>query len=490
MGNHGPHVVAIVVLSYQVGWTHPQTFAALNVQPFRLLDWNVTVQEWEQQYAKHNVIRPTLWKTATDFDPLPWTRLALKQHCGDNKLLRLDRKGCRTDLAMENQEACHDVSVRDPKYVGESWGGLVSADLSTLNISTVADLLNAQDAAANNNDPHIVLFDAPLRHYCPKLQQHVKVPKYFGRDYLLLKEWYKDLMKQSNHANHQAASFSLDFMAAQKKHNWPSIIVSKQGGGTFLHADGHTSRFWATQLSGRKRWRVFDVVDGHKLLHPNVTYEFYPRLFELDAFDPDFQMYPELNGTIVYEAITEPGDTILIPEGWPHQVQNLQDSVLTSGNFFDQHALRTAMKYESGFRSQLPQLYDAFFMPLEAILNDQDDNLSFTFVLLRNRYLHFEKAVPGSVVKWVDLFGECIDSDWDVLGWTPLQVAVVFDYRVVVDYLLQTGHADVRAKARDGHTTAFDLAKRFGRKELLNRLEEAQQQNECSAFLQKQSSCA
>lgn len=421
--------------------------SALNVQPFRRLG-NIPVAEFEKKYSSPGHALPTIFSkelTADTFVAQQWTRESLRDVCGNYPLLQPRKNDCRETGVMEEQRTCHDVKYSNKRYVGSTWGGMVPADLRDIAASTVGELLDAQDKGYAEYGQQIALFDAPLQHHCPDLMDAIRVPKYFGRDYLLLQQTVRD-----------------EGLAVPTGTRWPSIIVSKQGGGSFLHADAHTSRFWAQQLSGRKRWRVFDVADSWKLVHRNVPYHFYPTIFDVDAFDPDFEQFPNLNGSTVYEAVTEPGETVFIPEGWPHQVINLEDSVLTSVNFFDEHALQTATASKKNFDKQCPILFAAFFMPLDPFTMPTEDNIRFHDFFDRNRSLKYE-PVPQTVIEWVKEGGKtAIDGEWDAVGLPALHVAVYFEFASVVQYLLTVGGGDVNAPSRVGKT-ALDCAELHGR---------------------------
>jgi len=316
-----------------------------------------------------------------------------------------------------------------------------------LRLKTVRDVLTIQDRSPLGHE--IVLFDAPLLHHCPSLKESVRVPKYFPRDYYLLIDWL-------NGKNPK------DFR------NWPSIIISKKGGGTYLHADSGMTRFWAQQLSGRKRWRVFPLSESHKLYPTPHMHYYYPIVFEVDAFQPDFIKYPKLKGATVYETITEPGDVIFIPEGWAHQVENLEDSVLTSMNFLDNHAIQTAINHLPSFQHVYnPELFASFFMPLDNPIHhrdNQEEDIEFDDYFA-SRLLNRETAVPTSVQKWVEESGAtAIDTEWDAEGLPALHVSVYYNFFVVVDYLIQAG-ADVNVRSRDG-MTALDFAELTERRQM------------------------
>jgi len=188
----------------------------------------------------------------------------------------------------------------------------------------------------------------------------------------------------------------------------------------------------------------------------------------MDAFHPDFEKYPEADGVTVYETITEPGDLIFIPEGWAHQVENLEDSVITSMNFLDNHAIETAERHlpHSFHHAYNPELFAAFFFPLDnpvPVGGTDDDgdgdgvNIEFDDYFAQ-RFLHLETTVPASVRDWVEqeqgggATTAHIDTEWDVEGLPALHVAVFYDYFVVLQYLIEIGGADVNAPSRNGMT--------------------------------------
>jgi Cupin-like domain len=415
-----------------------------DVRPIqRLVGSAVSVADF---YGNNHDRAPAVFTNATQIDPTQWTRRNLYRFCGDTVLMQPHKNPqlCSTDdnsnssSSSSNRSpgqnpACHHVRIVHTDLVGQTWGGTTVADITKLRFRTVRDVLTVQDRSPLGYE--IVLFDAPLLHHCPSLKDTVHVPKYFPRDYYL----FVDRLLGKDPA---------------KTRNWPSIIVSKKGGGTFLHADSGMTRFWAQQLSGRKRWRVFPLADSYDKLYPTQhMHYYYPILFHVDAFDPNFTAHPKFRSATVYETITEPGDLIYIPEGWAHQVQNLEDSVLTSMNFLDARAVETAnlhLPYNLHSRHN-PELFSAFFFPLDLPKHD-GANLSFEQYFAQ-RFLDNETSVPESVLRWVEIGGTAaIDSEWDARGLAALHVAVSYNYYVVLDYLITECGANANALSQTGWT--------------------------------------
>jgi len=238
---------------------------SFDVRPFRRLG-NIPVDEFESKYAGSQTALPTIFSNTTGdvFRAQDWTRQNLYKQCGSTPLLQPNRgPHCRDDpVSAKKNPNCHHVRIVHESLRGRTWGGTTVANLNELVLETVHDLLTIQDRSPLGYE--IVLFDAPILHHCPGLKDRVRVPKYFPRDYYLLIDW-------------------LNGNDPRETRNWPSIIVSKKGGGTFLHADSGMTRFWAQQLSGRKRWRVFPLEASHRLAaassSPQHLHYYYPVLF-------------------------------------------------------------------------------------------------------------------------------------------------------------------------------------------------------------------
>lgn len=431
----------------------PHGGPSFDVRPFRVLG-NISVAEFEANYAGSGVALPTLFKDATRdvFRPHDWTRRNLYKRCGSAPLVQPHRKPeCQDEATAKKNPSCHHVRIVHENFRGKTWGGTHIADLKDdlPSLKTVKDVLELQDRSPLGHE--VVLFDAPLLHHCPSLQHRVRVPKYFPRDYYLLLDWWM---------GHDP----------RETRNWPSIIVSKKGGGTYLHADSGMTRFWAQQLSGRKRWRVFPLRESHNLAPSPHLHYYYPIIFELDAFHPDFYKYPDANGVVVYEQITEPGDLIFIPEGWAHQVENLEDSVITSMNFLDNHAIETATRElpYSLHHTHNVELFSAFFFPLDNPVHantDHGENIVFD-AYFSQRFLAHETEIPQSVIEWVKMGGAtAIDMERDTWQLPALHVAVYFNYFCVLQFLIEVGGANVNVEATD-RVTALDFAEWTGRWEM------------------------
>ncbi|KAK9816935.1 hypothetical protein WJX72_007187 [[Myrmecia] bisecta] len=116
------------------------------------------------------------------------------------------------------------------------------------------------------------------------------------------------------------------------------VYLGPKGTWTPLHADVLRSYSWSTNVCGRKRWL---------LLPPQHTHLLYDRFGREMA--PDFglgpetacadvlQQFPNLEraAQLVIECIQEPGDTIFVPSGWHHTVENLADTLSINHNWLN-----------------------------------------------------------------------------------------------------------------------------------------------------------
>eukprot|EP00891_Asterochloris_glomerata_P005699 jgi/Astpho2/5699/e_gw1.00079.71.1_t len=134
-----------------------------------------------------------------------------------------------------------------------------------------------------------------------------KLPHYFREDWL------------NSFCDHKAAAVCGSEGAVRGQQPEPSQIASSdyrfvylgpKGSWTALHADVLSSYSWSSQICGRKRWRLLAPKHTHLLL---------------DTF-----------GSCTLW-LQEPGETIFVPSGWHHTVENLDDSLSINHNWLNAH---------------------------------------------------------------------------------------------------------------------------------------------------------
>ena len=96
------------------------------------------------------------------------------------------------------------------------------------------------------------------------------------------------------------------------------------GARTALHRDAYPGM--SAHMIGRKRWLLFspDQVD---LCYPEAgTVEAFQRC-RVDPIQPNLKAHPRFAEARVIDAVIEPGEILLVPVGWFHDVTALDPAV-------------------------------------------------------------------------------------------------------------------------------------------------------------------
>lgn len=107
----------------------------------------------------------------------------------------------------------------------------------------------------------------------------------------------------------------------QKALTW--IFLGLAGSGIACHSDRLGQHVASAQIHGRKRWWLHPPGDG-------------PYLYrgEVDLAAPDLRIHPLYeNASPVRECTLEPGEVLILPDGWWHQTRALSDSISLSHDF-------------------------------------------------------------------------------------------------------------------------------------------------------------
>ncbi len=135
-----------------------------------------------------------------------------------------------------------------------------------------------------------------FRTVAPALMEGLMILEYFAGD------WLQDLEEE-----------------ARPDLLW--IFLGPGDSGLFMHVDiGHTAA-WNVQLSGRKSWVLFSPGQERWLYDGNV-----------DAFNPNLQMYPDFAKTDPIRCEVGPGECIYAPSGWWHQTRNVDAGMAITAN--------------------------------------------------------------------------------------------------------------------------------------------------------------
>ena len=235
-------------------------------------------------------------------------------------------------------EICGDVRVRMTRTGGSSdeWAGLKFAQGEAFLLHEVlqTNFFEGMEESVYG------LFDFSLPEGCPALlDEQFIVPKYIAQD-----------LMQNVHP-----SYSLYYRDA-----WPSLFRGRRGSRGKLHKDAAGTSFWMYQIEGRKEWRLLSFGKG------NPTATKWPESLNLFNNEP-----------IIYNAVLSPGEMIIVPGNFPHQVLNVDDSLSLAGNVISAFELDSA-KREVGMDVQgMPEYYLQLLQHLlynESIVNKETDS--------------------------------------------------------------------------------------------------------------------
>jgi hypothetical protein len=401
---------------------------SLLIRPIRRLR-DVSVEEFHEEHSPAEKAVPIVFEDLmpSTFDPNDWTREAIMEECGHIPLIDPDEEDCTNLTKAVAEEDCHQVRYVNASLFGKEWAGMMVANLTEWNLTTLGDVLELQDRPEGR---HLYLHDGSLSYICPPAVQRIRVPKYIPFDYRMLDN-------------------DPDTVGEKELEHWPDIFISKKGTGSPLHCDADMSRFYFQLLAGRKLWRVMPPSEYWRAA-PTDAEDYYPSKFEADLMDVDFDKFPDMDGALVYEAILDPGDVIFVPESWAHQVLNLEDSIATSMNFVDYHGapahIRNLLdekgpKFE---RSHFYRLMNSYLTPLDAPDRDMEEGDDGNYAIdewLQQHHFYL-LDVPEAVEDFVEYrskFRNGLNTYRTSDGFPALHLAIMSNFEAVVEYLLENG---------------------------------------------------
>ena len=140
-----------------------------------------------------------------------------------------------------------------------------------------------------------------------------------------------------------------------KRPPWRWILVGPRRSGTGLHVDPLYTNAWVTVLQGRKRWMLFPPSTPRRLIgiikddnnnngennvddratgpqDVNVSHQTASVVWFQEYYDVVTSAeWPERYRPV--EVLQDPGETVFVPNGWPHLVLNLELTVAVTHNY-------------------------------------------------------------------------------------------------------------------------------------------------------------
>lgn len=111
------------------------------------------------------------------------------------------------------------------------------------------------------------------------------------------------------------------------------ILIGPRRSGTGLHVDPLWTNAWVTVLQGLKRWLLFPPCTPHDRIgmfsdRPQIPSSVWFQEYYHVVTSPD---WPKEWRPV--EVLQHPGETVFVPNGWPHLVLNLQLTVAVTHNY-------------------------------------------------------------------------------------------------------------------------------------------------------------
>jgi hypothetical protein len=114
------------------------------------------------------------------------------------------------------------------------------------------------------------------------------------------------------------------YVAASDQRFHPLFWMGRAGSRTPLHRDAYPGM--SAHLLGRKRWLLYSPDQADRLYPEEGSVEAYQRS-RVDPYAPDLARWPRFAEATPRDVVVNPGELLLVPVGWFHDVQALDDAV-------------------------------------------------------------------------------------------------------------------------------------------------------------------
>jgi hypothetical protein len=111
------------------------------------------------------------------------------------------------------------------------------------------------------------------------------------------------------------------------------ILIGPERSGTGMHIDPLWTNAWVTVLQGKKRWMLFPpetplseigMIHGEPQINSATWFKTYYQRVTSDSWPEEWRPV---------EVLQVPGETVFVPNGWPHLVLNLELTVAVTHNY-------------------------------------------------------------------------------------------------------------------------------------------------------------
>jgi hypothetical protein len=153
--------------------------------------------------------------------------------------------------------------------------------------------------------------------------EHLRYFRFRGQPAL---ERVRDQWRRPYFMPERIYGYAEDLIKRREEYPAFGIFISPRGAASKLHVDGNRTNALITQLCGVKRCFLISPEDGRRL--PPVQERVKKKARHLAVQRPDF------HGIRPLEFDVNPGETLIVPHSWFHEVHTLSTSISLTYNFF------------------------------------------------------------------------------------------------------------------------------------------------------------
>ena len=156
---------------------------------------------------------------------------------------------------------------------------------------------------------------------------------------------------------------------ARPPYRW--ILIGPERSGTGLHIDPLWTNAWVTLLQGNKRWLLFppDTLPSAIGMTGDIQIPssiWFSRHFD-KVISPNFPYKP-------VHVLQKPGETVFVPNGWPHIVLNLEMAVAVTHNYACEFGPFEQMWRE--VEQEEPEFFKEWYTGLQELRPDLAERIS------------------------------------------------------------------------------------------------------------------
>ncbi|PCH37107.1 Clavaminate synthase-like protein [Wolfiporia cocos MD-104 SS10] len=178
------------------------------------------------------------------------------------------------------------------------------------------------------------------------------------------------------------------------------VYVGAAGTFTPLHRDVYTSYSWSTNVCGRKRWWLFPPEQTRYLFRKGGEAHAETAF---DVRDVDEREFPDIKRATPIVVEQKDGETIFVPSGWYHQVENLTACISINHNWCNS--------------VNLPSLYDSMCAKVTEVEHALED--------VKELLSQNSAGSDGWMREWVQIVQDVVEKDagWN---WTTFWKMVLY----------------------------------------------------------------